>query len=65
MKTPEYLIRIQSQFNGPGIISMVAGYFICHNFAFGGEGKSSRQTPDFDVLAQFVVGTTMLGVYSI
>lgn len=65
MKTPEYLIQIQSQLNGPGIISMVTGYFICHNFAIGGEGKSSRQTPNFDVLAQLVVGTTTLGVNSI
>lgn len=65
MKIPEYLIQIQSQFNGIGIISIVAGYFICHNFEFGGEGKSLTKTPNFDVLAQLVVGTTMLGVNSI
>lgn len=60
MKTPEYLIQIQSQFNGPSIIAMVAGYIICHNFAFGGEGKSSRKTPNFDVLAQLVVRKTLI-----
>lgn len=65
MKTPEYLIKIQSQFNGPGINLYGRRYFICYNFVFGGEGKPSRKTPNFDVPAQLVVGTTMLGVNSI